>query len=88
LARHPSQLYECFLEGFILFIALWFYSKQKRRTGQISAVFLMLYGTFRFLVEFSREPDHFLGLLFLNLSMGQWLSIPMLIAGIYLFKKS
>ena len=88
LARHPSQLYECFLEGFILFIALWLYSKQKRGTGKISAVFLMLYGTFRFLVEFSREPDHFLGLLFLNLSMGQWLSIPMLIAGIYLFKKS
>ena len=88
LARHPSQLYECFLEGFIMFIALWFYSKQKRETGQISGVFLMLYGTFRFLVEFTREPDHFLGLLFLNLSMGQWLSIPMLIAGIYLFKKS
>jgi phosphatidylglycerol:prolipoprotein diacylglycerol transferase len=88
LARHPSQLYECFLEGFIMFIVLWFYSKQKRETGQISAVFLMLYGTFRFLVEFTREPDHFLGLLFLNLSMGQWLSIPMLIAGIYLFKKS
>jgi len=57
-------------------------------TGQISAVFLILYGTFRFLIEFTREPDHFLGLLFLNLSMGQWLSIPMLIAGIYLFKKS
>jgi len=88
LARHPSQLYECFLEGFIMFIALWLYSKQKRGTGKISAVFLMLYGTFRFLVEFTREPDHFLGLLFLNLSMGQWLSIPMLIAGIYLFKKS
>jgi len=88
LARHPSQLYECFLEGFIMFIALWLYSKQKRGTGKISAVFLLLYGTFRFLVEFTREPDHFLGLLFLNLSMGQWLSIPMLIAGIYLFKKS
>jgi phosphatidylglycerol:prolipoprotein diacylglycerol transferase len=88
IPRHPSQLYESFFEGFILLIALWLYSKQKRETGQISAVFLILYGTFRFLIEFTREPDHFLGLLFLNLSMGQWLSIPMLIAGIYLFKKS
>lgn len=88
LPRHPCQLYESFFEGFILLIALWMYSKQKRKTGQISAVFLMLYGTVRFLIEFTREPDHFLGLLFLNLSMGQWLSIPMLTAGIYLFKKS
>jgi len=78
IPRHPSQLYESFFEGFILLIALWLYSKQKRETGQISAVFLILYGTFRFLIEFTREPDHFLGLLFLNLSMGQWLSIPML----------
>lgn len=88
IPRHPSQLYESFFEGLILFLALWIYSKQKRKTGQISALFLMLYGAFRFLIEFTREPDQFLGLLFLNLSMGQWLSIPMIIVGIYLFKKS
>ena len=88
IPRHPSQLYESFFEGLILFLALWIYSKQKRKIGQISALFLMLYGAFRFLIEFTREPDQFLGLLFLNLSMGQWLSIPMIIVGIYLFKKS
>ena len=88
IPRHPSQLYESFFEGLILFLALWIYSNQKRKTGQISALFLMLYGAFRFFIEFTREPDQFLGLLFLNLSMGQWLSIPMIVAGIYLFKKS
>jgi phosphatidylglycerol:prolipoprotein diacylglycerol transferase len=88
IPRHPSQLYESFFEGLVLFIALWFYSKQKREPGQIAALFLMLYGTFRFLIEFTREPDSFLGLLFLNFSMGQWLSIPMFLAGIYLFKKN
>jgi phosphatidylglycerol:prolipoprotein diacylglycerol transferase len=71
-----------------MFILLWLYSNQKRKAGQIAALFLILYGTFRFLIEFTREPDSFLGLLFLNLSMGQWLSIPMLLFGIYLFKKN
>jgi phosphatidylglycerol:prolipoprotein diacylglycerol transferase len=88
IPRHPSQLYESFFEGLILFLALWIYSNKKRKTGQISALFLILYGAFRFFIEFTREPDQFLGLLFLNLSMGQWLSIPMIVAGIYLFKKS
>ena len=88
IPRHPSQLYESFFEGFVMFILLWLYSSQRRKTGQIAALFLILYGTFRFLIEFTREPDSFLGLLFLNLSMGQWLSIPMLLAGIYLFKKN
>ena len=88
IPRHPSQLYESFFEGFVMFVLLWLYSNQKRKAGQIAALFLMLYGTFRFLIEFTREPDSFLGLLFLNLSMGQWLSIPMLLVGIYLFKKN
>jgi phosphatidylglycerol:prolipoprotein diacylglycerol transferase len=88
IPRHPSQLYESFFEGFVMFVLLWLYSNQKRKTGQIAALFLILYGTFRFLIEFTREPDSFLGLLFLNLSMGQWLSIPMLLVGFYLFKKN
>ena len=88
IPRHPSQLYESFFEGLVLFVVLWVYSKQKRGKGQIAALFLILYGTFRFLIEYTREPDSFLGLLIFNLSMGQWLSIPMFLAGIYLFKKN
>ena len=88
IPRHPSQLYESFFEGFVMFVLLWLYSNQKRKAGQIAALFLILYGTFRFLIEFTREPDSFLGLLIFNLSMGQWLSIPMFLAGIYLFKKN
>ena len=80
--RHPSELYEFALEGVTLFIILWFFSKKPRPMGAVSGLFLIGYGTFRFLVEFTREPDSFLGLLALGLSMGQWLSIPMIIAGI------
>lgn len=88
LARHPSQLYEVFLEGFVLFIVLWMYSKQSRKIGQVSGLFLMGYGVLRFIVEFTREPDDFLGLLALNLSMGQWLSIPMIVVGAWYFLKA
>ena len=80
--RHPSQLYEFGLEGLALFALLWIYSARPRPLGAVSGLFLIGYGTFRFLVEFSREPDDFLGLLALGLSMGQWLSLPMIIAGI------
>ena len=80
--RHPSQLYEFGLEGLTLFALLWIYSSRPRPVGAVSGLFLAGYGTFRFLVEFSREPDDFLGLLALGLSMGQWLSLPMIIAGI------
>ena len=80
--RHPSQLYEFGLEGLMLFALLWIYSSRPRPVGAVSGLFLIGYGTFRFLVEFSREPDDFLGLLALGLSMGQWLSLPMIIAGI------
>jgi len=79
---HPSQLYEAGLEGVLLFIVLWIYARKPRPVGAVSAVFLIGYGVLRFLVEYTREPDSFLGLLALNLSMGQWLSLPMIAFGI------
>jgi phosphatidylglycerol:prolipoprotein diacylglycerol transferase len=82
LPRHPSQLYEFGLEGVLLFAILWWFSATPRPRGAVSALFLIGYGAFRFLVEFTREPDDFLGLLALGLSMGQWLSVPMVIAGV------
>lgn len=85
LARHPSQLYQFALEGLLLFSILWWFARKPRATGQISAVFLMGYGLLRFAAEFGREPDVFLGLLWANLSMGQWLCIPMVIAGASLY---
>ena len=84
---HPSQLYEFGLEGVTLFILLWWYSSKPRPVGAVSALFLIGYGAFRFLVEFTREPDNFLGLLALNLSMGQWLSLPMILFGVWLFRR-
>jgi phosphatidylglycerol---prolipoprotein diacylglyceryl transferase len=82
LPRHPSQLYQFALEGVLLFIILWLYSAKPRPTGAVSAMFLIGYGVLRFTAEFFREPDDFLGLLAFNLSMGQWLSLPMILAGI------
>ncbi|HYA21271.1 MAG TPA: prolipoprotein diacylglyceryl transferase [Burkholderiales bacterium] len=82
--RHPSQLYEFAMEGILLFVILWFYSAKPRPLGAVSGVFLIVYGAFRFLVEFTREPDSFLGLLALGLSMGQWLSLPMILTGIWM----
>lgn len=81
LARHPSQLYEMVFEGLLLFALLWWYSSKPRRRGQVSGLFLLGYGLARFFVEFTREPDEFLGLLTGGLSMGQLLSIPMVLAG-------
>ncbi|MDA1116980.1 MAG: prolipoprotein diacylglyceryl transferase [Proteobacteria bacterium] len=85
LPRHPSQLYQFALEGVLLFVLLWWYSSKPRPRGAVSALFLIGYGAFRFLAEYAREPDDFLGLLALDLSMGQWLSLPMIAAGILLF---
>jgi phosphatidylglycerol:prolipoprotein diacylglycerol transferase len=82
--RHPSQLYEFALEGLVLFALLWWFSSKPRPTGAVSGVFLLGYGVLRFTVEYSREPDNFLGLLALGLSMGQWLSVPMALSGIAL----
>jgi phosphatidylglycerol:prolipoprotein diacylglycerol transferase len=83
--RHPSQLYQAALEGFALFALLWWFSSKPRPRGQVSALFLIGYGAFRFIAEFAREPDAFLGLLALGLTMGQWLCIPMIIGGVLLF---
>jgi phosphatidylglycerol:prolipoprotein diacylglycerol transferase len=80
--RHPSQLYQFALEGLALFVILWLYSAKPRPAGAVSGVFLIGYGVFRFAAEYFREPDEFLGLLALGLSMGQWLSLPMIAAGI------
>lgn len=85
LPRHPSQLYQFALEGVLLFVILWLFTRQKRARGQAAALFLVGYGVLRFIAEFAREPDDFLGLLALNLSMGQWLSLPMVLLGVYLF---
>jgi phosphatidylglycerol---prolipoprotein diacylglyceryl transferase len=85
VARHPSQLYQLALEGLALFVLLWWFSSKPRPRGQVSALFLIGYGTFRFIAEFGREPDSFLGLLALGLSMGQWLCIPMIAGGLWLF---
>jgi phosphatidylglycerol---prolipoprotein diacylglyceryl transferase len=79
--RHPSQLYQASLEGVALFAILWWYSSKPRPAGAVSGAFLVGYGFFRFLAEFTRQPDDFLGLLALGLSMGQWLSLPMIAAG-------
>ena len=83
--RHPSQLYQFALEGLTLFAILWWFSAKPRPTGQVSALFLIGYGVLRFIAEFGREPDAFLGLLALGLSMGQWLCLPMIAAGAVLF---
>ena len=80
--RHPSQLYEFGLEGLALFALVWWFSSKPRPTGQVSGLFLLGYGGFRFLAEFAREPDSFLGFLALGLTMGQWLCLPMILAGI------
>lgn len=80
--RHPSQLYEFALEGIVLFIMLYFYSKKPKPLGAVSGLFLAGYGTFRFIIEFAREPDAHLGLLTAGLSMGQLLSLPMIILGV------
>jgi len=79
--RHPSQLYEFALEGVVLFAVLWWYSMRPRPRGAVSGAFLLGYGVMRFGVEFTREPDSYLGLLTLGFSMGQWLSVPMILVG-------
>lgn len=85
LPRHPSQLYEFSLEGVALFIILWVYARKPRPTGAVSGLFLLCYGIFRFLVEFVREPDVQLGYLAFGwVTMGQILSLPMILLGIWL----
>jgi phosphatidylglycerol:prolipoprotein diacylglycerol transferase len=83
--RHPSQIYQFLLEGLLLFAILWIYSRKPRPVGSVSAMFLIGYGVLRFIAEFGREPDAFLGLLAFDMSMGQWLSLPMIAIGVWLF---
>ncbi len=83
LPRHPSQLYEFALEGVLLFALLWVYARKPRPVGAVSGLFLIGYGSFRFIAEFTRNPDDgIFGLMTLGISMGQWLSLPMVIAGV------
>ncbi|MCX9158522.1 prolipoprotein diacylglyceryl transferase [Niveibacterium sp. 24ML] len=88
LPRHASQLYQFALEGLMLFVILWLLSKKPRPVGFMSACFLIGYGSFRFIAEFARQPDDFLGLLAGQLSMGQWLSLPMIAAGVVMMALS
>ena len=84
--RHPSQLYEAALEGVVLFAILWFLfwkTDARLKPGLLVGVFMLGYGLFRFVIENFREPDAQLGLLSLGLSMGQWLSTIMIVAGLY-----
>lgn len=85
IPRHPSQLYQFLGEGLLLFAFLWWYGRKPRATGQVAAMFGIGYGVLRFAAEFFREPDSFLGLLALNMSMGQWLCLPMIAAGVILW---
>ena len=85
LPRHPSQVYQFLMEGLLLFVLLWLYARKPRKMGQVSGAFLFGYGVFRFIAEFFREPDDFLGILALGMSMGQWLCIPMILAGLGLW---
>ncbi len=82
--RHPSQLYEFFLEGVVLFAILYFISRKTNRLGLASGAFLIGYGAFRMIVEMYREPDSHLGFFFEYISMGQMLSLPMVLGGIAL----
>ncbi|RKZ40403.1 MAG: prolipoprotein diacylglyceryl transferase [Gammaproteobacteria bacterium] len=85
LPRHPSQLYQMALEGIVLFIILWLFSKRPRPIMAVSGLFLIGYGSFRFLVEFVRTPDNHLGFIAFDwMTMGQLLTLPMLIAGFIL----
>jgi len=82
LPRHPSQLYEAFLEGLVLFTILWFFSSKPRPRMAVSGLFLLCYGLFRFAIEFVRMPDAQLGYLAFGwVTMGQILSTPLIIAG-------
>tara|TARA_B110001454_G_scaffold70315_1_gene68493 strand:+ start:1494 stop:2267 length:774 start_codon:yes stop_codon:yes gene_type:complete len=89
LHRHPSQIYEAFFEGIVLFIFMNFFFRKYlyKSPGVISSLFLVFYSIFRFLIEYTREPDSHLGFVFLNLTQGQIISILFFIIGLILFYK-
>ena len=83
LPRHPSQLYEACLEGLVMGLILWWYSSKPRPSGSVSGLFAALYGCFRFIIEFAREPDAHLGYVAFGwMSMGQVLSLPLVALGL------
>lgn len=91
LPRHPSQLYEAFFEGILLFVILnylWHFAKVRNKSGTVSAMFVLMYGLFRIGMEQFRQPDAQLGFYFEKLTMGQLLSIPFIIVGIYVLLKN
>lgn len=79
--RHPSQVYQFLGEGLLLFVVMWLYARKPRPVGAVSGLFLIGYGSLRFVAEYFREPDAHLGLLALGMSMGQWLCVPMIALG-------
>jgi len=85
IPRHPSQVYQFLLEGLLLFVIMWLYGRKERKPAQVSAVFLIGYGTLRFIAEYFREPDEHLGILAFNMTMGQWLCVPMILDGVLLW---
>lgn len=87
LPRHPSEIYEALGEGLLLTLIMWVYASKSRKPGQISGIFLISYGLIRFGLEYFREPDSFLQAFAeaTKLSMGQWLCVPMVAAGIIMF---
>lgn len=87
LPRHPSEIYEALGEGVLLAIFLWVYTMKPRKIGQTSGMFMIGYGVVRFVLEYFRQPDIFLTNLEVktHLSMGQWLSVPMIISGIIIY---
>jgi phosphatidylglycerol:prolipoprotein diacylglycerol transferase len=84
LPRHPSQLYQAGLEGVLLFVLLWFFARGVRPRGAVSGAFLVGYGSLRFVAEFFRAPDDGIFGLSQDISMGQWLSLPMILLGLAL----
>ena len=82
--RHPSPLYQALGEGLLLFIILWWFSSTQRARGAVSGMFLVGYGCLRFVAEYFREPDHGIFGISYVVSMGQWLSLPMVLVGLYL----
>lgn len=92
MPRHPSQLYEAFLEGVVLFLILnilwWKCPKYRERTGFLTGLFFILYAVFRFGLEFLRQPDAHLGFIVCGLSMGQLLCVPMFLFGLWLIMQS
>ena len=84
LPRHPSPLYQAAGEGLLLFVILWLFSARQRALGQVSGMFLIGYGVLRFVAEYFREPDHGIFGLSYVISMGQWLSLPMILVGLWL----